>query len=460
MFQEGHRLLAGVAKDFVLHGLANPERTNLVEDLIRRTGRAAKRACPLRPRLVLWLVITLSLYRNDSIINVFEKIVAWAKKKEPRLFRGTVTPEAICHARKRLGVLPLKQFHRELVASLRPSAPTFHGLRVKGIDGTVFTVPDTDKNDAVFGRQIGSRGRSAYPQLLGLFTVDVATHRIEDGIFVPYLTSERKALPYLLKSIQPGDLLLLDRGLSSFKTIYTCARSGINFVFRISSSWKPKFLRTLSNGDTLMRFKANRNSRTQLPKGERNTTFDLRVIKYRAGKKGKVVRLVTNLLDTDKYPAQEIAELYHERWECELTYKQLKSQLVAVTGSKQQTHFRSKTPIGVLQEAWGMVLAHTLVRELMKEAAETTNVPARLMSFTDSLEVIKLYLRDFQGSGPRQRKILRQELIQELSKCVIDRPRRKRQCPRVIKRKMSNFRLKRKGDREVPLDDQIHFLAS
>lgn len=457
MFQEGHRLLAGVAKDFALHGLATQDRTRMVEELIRRTGRMAKRACPLRPRLVLWLVITLSLYRNDSIINVFEKLVAWAKKNEPRLCRGTITPEAICHARKRLGVLPLKHFHRELVASWKPSTPTFHGLRVKGIDGSVFTVPDTAKNDAVFGRQNGSRGPAAYPQLLGVFTVDVATHRIADCIFVPYLTSERTALPVLLRALQPGELLLLDRGLPSFRAIFTCARKKVNFVFRISSKWKPQFRRKLGNGDTLMRFEANKSSRIKLPRGQRGATFDLRVVEYRVGK-GEIVRLVTDLLDTDKYPAQELAELYHERWECEIAYKQLKSQLVAVTASKQQTHFRSKTPIGVLQEAWGMVIAHTLVRELMMEGAEIAKVPARQISFTDTLEVIKLSLRDFQSSGPRRRKRLREELTAKVSKCLIDRPRRKRQCPRVVKRKMSNFRLKCPGDRAGPLDTEIEFV--
>ncbi|MFA7484277.1 MAG: hypothetical protein WC314_27530, partial [Vulcanimicrobiota bacterium] len=144
-------------------------------------------------------------------------------------------------------------------------------------------------------------------------------------------------------------------------------------------------------------------------------------------------------------------------WECEIAYKQLKSQLVAVTASKQQTHFRSKTPVGVMQEAWGMVLAHTLVRELMMEGAEVAGVSPTELSLTDSLEVIKLSLRDFHAGGSRRRARLREKLIQEIGGCLIDRPRRKRQCPRVVKRKMSNFRLKRPGDRARPLDAEIRF---
>jgi hypothetical protein len=203
-----------------------------------------------------------------------------------------------------------------------------------------------------------------------------------------------------------------------------------------------------------MRFKASHVARKNLPEAERDVTYDLRVIEYRVGK-GEFVRLVTDLLDPDEYPAEELANLYHQRWDCEIAYKQLKSQLVAVTTSKQQTHFRSKTPVGVMQEAWGMVLAHTLVRELMVEGAEVAEISPREISFTNSLEVIKQSFRSFQASGSRQRAKLRDELIQQIGRCKIDRPRRKRQYPRVVKRKMSSFRLKREGDRGSPLDTEI-----
>src|SRR5690606_17456710 len=114
-FQECHRLLAGVSKDFVLHGLARPGMSDLIERIINEEGRQNKRVCPLRPRLVLWLVIAMSLYRDCSIINVFERLVSIVKEREPRLYRGTVTQEAICKARARLGFLPLMRLHEELV---------------------------------------------------------------------------------------------------------------------------------------------------------------------------------------------------------------------------------------------------------------------------------------------------------------------------------------------------------
>lgn len=455
MFHEGHRLLANVSKDFVLHGLADSEMNELVEQVIRETGRQNQRVCPLRPRMVLWLVVALSLWRDCSIKNVFERLVSFVKEREPRLFRGVVTPEAVCHARARLGFLPLMRLHEEIVKRWVTAKATFHGLRVVGIDGCEFTTPDTPENDEMFGRRGSDRGQSAYPNIRGLFVVEVASHRICRGTFFPCYMHETTPLRFMMKSLGPGDLLLMDRGLASFQAIHTCFEQGTNFVLRFSGRWRPKFLRRLGNGDTLMRFMANEKIRRMLPKEQRkNGGYDLRVIEYKVGK-GKLVRLVTDLLDTDKYPALELARLYHQRWECEIAYKQLKSQLVAVTASKQQTHFRSKTPVGVVQEAWGMVLAHTLVRELMLESAEETHIDPREISFTDSLEVIKLSLRAFQRSGSRSQARLRRELLREIGFCRIDRPRRKRQYPRVIKRKMSNFRLKREGDRGSPLDTDV-----
>lgn len=457
MLHLGHRFLAGVSREFVLHGLAQPNALQLIRSLLKRTGRCSKRASPIQPMLVVWLVVALALYRDCSIVNVFEKLVAWAKEREPRLFRGTVTPEAVIHARKRLGVLPLKLLHREMVKTRAQSDIRFRGLRVLGIDGSEFTVPDTKKNEAVFGRHKSGRGNPGYPHVRGLFSVEVATHRISNCCFLPCTSSESAGLPFLMKDLGKGDLLLLDRGLASFVTMVNCRQRGVRFLFRLSSKWKPKFVRKLGKGDSLMTFKASCAARKKLPPGAKDTVLTLRVLEFRVGK-GEVVRLATDLIDPDQYPALEVAELYHCRWECEIAYKQLKSQLQAVTSSKQQTHFRSKSPDGVLQEAWGMVVAHTLVRELMLESSVIAEVSPRELSFTDTLEVIKLSFRQFQRGGPRCRARLRRELVYELSKCLIDRPRRKRQCPRVVKIKMSRFPCKRSHHKEQPLHTSIEFV--
>jgi hypothetical protein len=167
---------------------------------------------------------------------------------------------------------------------------------------------------------------------------------------------------------------------------------------------------------------------------------------------------LTNLVDAEKFPALVLAQEYHRRWECELTNKELKVELLAVAEGKQKTHFRSKSPIGVHQEAWGAVLGHTLVRQWMAEAAQAAKVPPLELSFVDSLEAIKLALPDLQTATRKQLWGLRAQLIAEIGQCRIDRPRRARSCPRKVKRKMSSYQLKGPDDRERPLNLEVTFI--
>mgnify|MGYP001618780677 FL=1 len=112
------------------------------------------------------------------------------------------------------------------------------------------------------------------------------------------------------------------------------------------------------------------------------------------------------------------------------------------------TVFRSKTPEGVLQEAYGMITAYNLVREVIADAAQAHEIPAREISFVEALEVIKEALPRFQraaqSASPRtERRRLVRQLFEDIAATRLTRPRRKRVYARVVKTKMSNFKLKR-----------------
>jgi hypothetical protein len=112
---------------------------------------------------------------------------------------------------------------------------------------------------------------------------------------------------------------------------------------------------------------------------------------------------------------------------------------------------RSKSPIRVLQE----------IRQLIVEGAQAAGASPLEISFADSLEGIEQWLPAMQ-SAPSLKELasLRAALMNEIGCCLIDRPRRNRQCPRKVKRKMSNFQLKRSTDHEKILDLTINFLQS
>jgi hypothetical protein len=140
--------------------------------------------------------------------------------------------------------------------------------------------------------------------------------------------------------------------------------------------------------------------------------------------------------------ARWLIELYHERWEEELAIDELK------THQRERPVLRSQTPAGVVQEIEGLLLAHFVVRVLMCEAARRNDLPPRRLSFTGTLKVLRCRL----PACPKSRTGLRrwyEDLLAEIAEEVLP-PRRNRINPRVIKRKMSNWRKKRPEHRHCP----------
>jgi hypothetical protein len=261
----------------------------------------------------------------------------------------------------------------------------------------------------------------------------------------------------LLGQLGEGDLVMMDRGISSYRLFLRCLQLGVSFVARISSTWKPDIGKELGMGDHLVRLKPGRDERRRMEKdGLEAPVIQARLISFRVGdaENGDIARLLTNLLDPIKYPALELAQGYHQRWECELAYKEMKGYLTAVTHGKQATTFRSKTPEGCQQEFWGLALTYNLVRDVMAEAAKICDPPISPLhlSFVDTVEVLKLAQAELQTAAPQEVGILLDRLLRKVAACRIDRPRRKRVYPRKVKRKMSNFQKKGPEDRQILRD--------
>ena len=447
--QSERQHLAEASRKFFLHGFASPETEALVDRILLSTGRQNKRACILMPRLVVWLVVSMSLFRSSSILNVFERLITWTKECGPMPRRGIVSEEAVYHARSRLGALPLKLLFRELSPKPKELPASYSGLRVFGIDGTNFNVPDTAKNAAVFRRHTSQNRPAAYPQVQGVFLSELSTHQLVDCCYMPCLSNEISTIPFLLKNLGAGDLLLLDRGFASFKTLSLCQRRGVNFLVRVHKNWKPAYKKKLGNGDHLVDLKPTGKARDEFG----SKPLPVRLLEFTIGE-SKIIRLATNLTNPMVYCALDLARLYHRRWECEVTYKEMKSELLLTGRTKMPTHFRSKSPIGVLQECWGMAVAHLLTRHLMVCGAIAESLPPLSLSFTSSLATIKTWLPRFQR---KRRKGFRNALVRDIGNCKIDRPRRPRRFPRVVKRAKGRVVTKNETHKETPLDLTVRF---
>lgn len=263
--------------------------------------------------------------------------------------------------------------------------------------------------------------------------------------------SEREACEKLLENLGSEDLLLKDRGFAAGWLFEACERHGVKYLCRVSAKWKIKKIESLGKGQYLGMIAAE----ILLPVDEqtprrrhRTVLLTIRVLEYRIGNNERV-RLVTNLLEEKEFPAQELAEYYHVRWEVELAFDEIKNHLATVTHGTLHTTFRSKTPDGVKQEAYALLVAYNLIRDLMLEAGQAKGIDPLTISFTQSLAVIRRAMVRFESASRGHLDRLVKQLIEDLAACRIDRPRRPRTYPRVVKRKMSNFKLKRQHHRDL-----------
>jgi hypothetical protein len=305
------------------------------------------------------------------------------------------------------------------------------------LDGTVEDVPDTPANAAVFGRHLSERGASAFPQVQVVYLAECGTHVIVDAGFWPYHTSERVGGFRLLRGLRGDMLVLWDRGFHDYDMLVGARQRGAHVLSRLPSHVKPQCLRPLPDGSMLATLRPSDYQRRK--SGEQ---LVVRVITYTltdpalAGY-GETYRVLTTLLDPRQAPAHDLACAYHERWEIELVVDEVDThqRLAGRT-------LRSLKPVGVIQELYGLLLAHYAVRVLMHEAALQAELDPDRLSFVHALEVVRDAVPEFQLVVPEQGPLLYVRLLQDIAAKRL--PGRRPRCnPRVVKRKMSNFKLKR-----------------
>jgi hypothetical protein len=332
-------------------------------------------------------------------------------------------------------------FERSASAWAHASADThrWRGLALYGIDGSSLRVPDTAENRAHFGGQSGRKdSQSGYPMARIVALMVLRSHLLAGVWFGPYGGTHELAPAKELQTAVPDDsLTVVDRGFLAAPMLLGITTAGRNrhWLTRAKSTTKWRALRRLGKGDELVEMDVSRHARSQDPSLPR--TWTLRAIRYQ--RKGFAPQtLLTSLLDAEEYPADELVALYHERWELELGYDELKTELL-----DREEAIRSKTRAGVEQELWGIVLAYNLVRLEMQRVAKSAKVEPTRISFVESLRLICdewMWLSvTSPGAIPKRLASMRANI-----KRYILPPRRpKRLYPRAVKIKMSSYDRKR-----------------
>lgn len=431
-----------------------PGLRELLEDSIDSANAREKRRRRLPAILVLVLVLSMAVHRSKSIPNVMSTIAAGLRGTFPDLPLKTVTPEALLHARSRLGAEPLVRLFSHTAGRIK-RRKTLAGRVVWALDGSHFDVPDTPSNEAGFGRPTASRGRAAFPQLQLVVLQAVATREILSFIVLKCDEAEQAAGWKLLDHLGPGDLLLVDRGFASGALLHECKRRGIDILMRIKKNFKPFLVRNLAEGDDLVDLLVNPPTwapELELPKGRRARG---RLITYRFRKEGEIVRLITTLRP-EEASALDLGLAYHLRWEVELGFDETKTHLATTTHGVLRCAFRSKRPELVQQEIFALMAAYNLIRGLMADASFAAGLDPLSISFVDTVEILRLSFQAFLAADPLERPELHKRLLNDIAECRNRRPRRGRWSRRCKKVKMCSWPVKKPTDHSKKVDFKKH----
>ena len=414
-----------------LEGLKQHLQPDWIEEALAASGVVTLRRRRLPAEQVVWMVIGMGLIRNQPIEWVVDKLELALPDRKGTL----VAKSAVTQARQRLGEDPLAYLFATTAAEWSARSADAHrwrGLALYGLDGTTMRVADSPENRAAFGGQKAARGESGYPQVRVVAMMALRSHVLSAFRFADYGTGETTLARDVWDEVPEQSLVIVDRNFLVKKDLIHLETSGErHWLSRTKVNTKWAVREKLGRDDYLVEWEVHEKD---LP-----TTWTLRAIHYK--RKGcPRSTLLTSLLDAEKYPAKELVALYHERWETEIGYDELKTHML-----DRQEAIRSKTPMGVRQELWGIALAYNLVRLEMERVAAEAGVPPTRISFVASLAMIRdefhtLSLRTMTpGSVPA--RLLR--LRQLLKRLVLPPRRPERAYPRAVKVKMSNYARKR-----------------
>ena len=410
-------------------------------------GRFTERERKLNLPVTVLLVIMMNLYTTDAIGAVLEKMAQGLRYIWPDPDYQVPNASAVSYRRDQGGARPVVAlFHQVCQPLAEPDTPGafLFGLRLMALDGTTEDVADTPANVAAFGRHESDRGPSAFPQIKGVYLVECGTHAIVDAGFWSVKTSERVGGFRLLRSVTAGMLVMWDRDFHDYDMFVQARQRGAHVLSRLPAHIKPLRLRTLADGSYLAYLRPSDYQRRK--KGER---LLVRVIEYTITDPnlpgwGETHRLVTTLLDPDAYPILDLICAYHERWEIEITIDEIDTHQRLLPGP-----LRSRKPVGVIQELYGLLIAHYIIRTCMYQAAQQARLDPDRLSFIGAVRILQNALPEFQMTAPEQLPALYQRLLRDMARKRLP-PRRLRSNPRVVKRKMSNFKLKRAEHRAWP----------
>lgn len=377
--------------------LARVFPASVIGSILDEQGRNSQRLRSLPAVAGSYFCMALSLYPECAYEQVFAVIAqgtGWMHGQhvlsESKSAATTIAKSSISEMRAKLGFEPLLTLVERACVPLadpkRHPDAFYAGLRLVAIDGSNFELPDEPGNVVAFGYPGSRTGHAGYPQAQCAVLTECATHAILGANLGPYRSSEWEICKPLLSRLGRGMLCLADRGFNGYSHWRDASATGADLLWRCQVNRKLPVLKTLTDGSYLSTIYPGKllSAKQRRASGQ---SITVRVIDYALPGLPDATtryRLITTLLDEKQAPALELATIYHERWEVEAVFDELKTHQL-----RGRRVLRSKSPDLVRQEFYGWVLAHYAVRWLMHQAASEHKLRHRDLSFAGNLQLLR-----------------------------------------------------------------------
>lgn len=345
----------------------------MVDDVLAATRRTQRRVRLLPARVVVYLLLAGCLFADCGYRQVWAKLVVG--------LRGLSVPDpsgsGLRQARQRLGPAPLRALFdllRGPAATGAVAAVWWRGLLPVVVDGTVLSVADSKANLRRYVKQRGNHGGSGYPTLRLSALLACGTRSVLDAVFDPITTGEIAQAHRLARSLRAGMLLLGDRNYAAADLITALAATGADLLIRCKTGRKLPLTRRCHDGSWL-----------SIIGGLPVRIIEARIsITTTTGSHTGDYRLITTLLDAHRYPAADLVGLYHQRWEIETAYLELKSTIL---GGRV---LRARTPDGIDQEIHALLIVYQVLRTAMVDATDSRpGLDPDRASFTTALNAAR-----------------------------------------------------------------------
>lgn len=378
----------------------------------------------------IWLVLGVALLRDRSILHVADALEIALPGAG-----ASVSSSALSQARQRLGQEPLRWLFQHSAARWAHAEAGRHrwrGLALYALDGVVWRTPDTVDNRARFGSQRNhAEHQSPFPLVRMVCLQEARARLLVDASLDAYDTSEYTLAARLWPQLPADSLVMVDKGFYSAGLLWPLQNPGRHWLIPARAGLKGEVLRAHGPGDVELQMKVSPQARQKNP--GLPLTWTVRAITRELDGRPKTV--FTSLADPHRWPADEVFNLYHERWEIELAYGEIKTDL-----QRQAMTLRSQHPEGIEQELWTTLLMYNLIRlEMARIAHEAKLEPCRISVITALRDIVDEWLWSSGHCAPGAIPAKLRNMRQDIARFVLPPRRSSRRYPRAVRMTKTHY---------------------